>query len=97
MHAVKIYSYMGQNTFQKIHELIESSDLTLDEKRDFSELFAQTKEAALRPVLRLLEEDPAWIETLYANYVMKRDAVVTGNMAAWQDAIEKEKETIEKV
>lgn len=88
---------MGRNTYQKIHEIIETSDLTKLEKRDFSELFAQTKEDALRPVLKLLETDPSWVEKLYANYKMKREAIVTGSMDAWHDAMEKEKEELEKV
>lgn len=87
---------MQRNTFQKIHELIEKSSLTLEEKREFTEVFAQTKEEALRPVLKLIESDGAWVEKLYQNYVQKKEAVVTGNMDAWSDAIEKEREEIEK-
>ncbi|PCH91542.1 hypothetical protein COB18_00990 [Candidatus Kaiserbacteria bacterium] len=88
---------MGQNTFQKIHEIIEKSNLSNEEKRDFTELFAQTKESALRPVLTLLTNDPIWIEKLYKNYRAKKDAMVTGNMEAWKDAITKEKEELELV
>ena len=88
---------MGRNVFQKIHEIIETSSLTHEEKRDFTELFAQTKEAALKPVLKLLEKDPAWVEKLYSNYCAKKDAVITGNMDAWHDAIQKEKEELERV
>jgi len=87
---------MQRNTFQKIHEHIEKSSLTLEEKREFTEVFAQTKEEALRPVLKLIESDGAWVEKLYQNYVQKKEAVVTGNMDAWSDAIEKEREEIEK-
>ncbi len=87
---------MDRNTFQKIHEIIEESDLSLEEKMDFTELFAQTKEGALRPVLNLLEKDPSWVERLYANYKIKEEALVTGNMEAWHDAIQKEKEELEK-
>lgn len=82
---------MGRNTFQKIHEIIESSSLSHKEKLDFTDLFAQTKEDALKPVLTLLTADPSWVEKLYANYQMKKEAIITGNMAAWKDAIEKEK------
>jgi len=88
---------MDRNTFQKIHEIIEKSDLSLEEKMDFTELFAQTKESALRPVLNLLEKDPSWVERLYTNYKIKEEALVTGNMEAWHDAIQKEKEELEKV
>lgn len=88
---------MAQNTFQKIHEIIEKSKLSHEEKRDFTELFAQTKEEALRPVLKLLETDIAWVDKLYHNYLQKREAMVTGNMDAWNDAIQKEKEEIERV
>jgi len=88
---------MEQNTFQKIHEVIEGSSLSHEEKRDFTDLFAQTKEEALRPVLKLLEANPEWVEKLYANYLQKKEAMVTGNMDAWRDAIEKEKEEIERV
>lgn len=86
---------MERNAFQKIHAIIETSSLSLEEKRDFTELFAQTKEVALKPVLKVLEANPSLVAKLYANYCAKRDAVVTGNMAAWQDAMEKEKEELE--
>lgn len=86
---------MGKNTFQRIHEIIEVSELSHEEKRDFTELFAQTKEDALKPVLKLLEADVKWVEKLYANYLQKKEAVVTGNIDAWSDAIEAEKEEIE--
>jgi len=85
---------MEQNVFRKIHEIIEASSLTVAQKREFTEFFAQTKESALIPVLKLLESDTGWVEKLYANYRMKKDAMVTGDMAAWQDAIEKEKEEL---
>lgn len=88
---------MDRNTFQLIHEIIETSSLTNEEKRDFTELFAKTKEEALRPVLKLLQADAAWVERLYANYCEKKHAMVTGNMAAWEDAIEKEKEALDIV
>jgi len=88
---------MERNTFQKIHEIIEKSGLSNEEKRDFTELFAQTKEDALRPVFKLLESDISWVEKLYANYKMKEEAVVTGNMEAWHDAVQKEKEELEKI
>ena len=88
---------MERNAFQKIHEIIESSSLSLEEKRDFTELFAQTKETALKPVLKVLEANPALITKLYQNYRLKKDALVTGNMAAWEDAMEKEKEELERV
>jgi len=87
-------AYMSKNTFQKIHEIIETSTLTSEEKRDFSEVFAKTKEDALRPVLRLLNADSAWVEKLYTNYLRKKEAVITGNMDAWKDAIQKEKEEL---
>ena len=35
---------MERNAFQKIHEIIETSTLLPEEKRDFTELFAQTKD-----------------------------------------------------
>tara|TARA_B100000745_G_C19861384_1_gene286625 strand:+ start:149 stop:415 length:267 start_codon:yes stop_codon:yes gene_type:complete len=86
---------MGRNTFQQIHEIIETSKtLTNEEKREFSEVFAQTKENALKPVLKLLQKDPSWVDKLYTNYKMKKEAIVTGNMAAWHDAIQKEKEEL---
>lgn len=88
---------MGRNTFQKIHEIIEKSSLSNEEKREFSEVFAQTKEEALPPVLKMLESDIAWVEKLYRNYSIKKEAIVTGNMDAWNDAIQKEKEEIERV
>lgn len=88
---------MGKNTYQKIEEIIESSALTKEEMRDFAELFAQTKEDALQPVLRLLKKDPMWVERLYTNYKMKEKAIVTGSMEAWHDAIQKEKEELERV
>ncbi len=87
---------MDHNTFREIHKIIESSDLSVHEKREFTELFAQTKEAALKPVLTLFTQDPAWVEKLYENYKMKKEAIVTGSMAAWQDAIEKEREELSK-
>ena len=86
---------MDQNTFREIHKIIESSGLSVQEKREFTELFAQTKEAALKPVLTLLKQDSASVEKLYENYKMKKEAIVTGSMAAWQDAIEKEREELE--
>ncbi|MBL4644457.1 MAG: hypothetical protein JKX80_01165 [Candidatus Pacebacteria bacterium] len=87
---------MDRNTFQKIHEIIEKSQLSHEEKRDFTELFAQTKEEALRPVLKLLEVDAAWVGKLYKNYLQKKEAIITGNMDAWNDAIQNEKEEIER-
>ena len=88
---------MNRNAFQKIHEIIEASTLTNEEKRDFTDFFAQTKDDALKPVLKMLEKDAAWVEKLYVNYRAKKDAMVTGNMDAWKDAIEKEKEELERV
>ncbi len=88
---------MDKNTFQKIHEIIEASSLSNEEKRDFTELFAQTKEEALRPVLKLLEADAEWVGKLYTNYLQKKEAVVTGNMDAWNDAIQKEKEELKRI
>ncbi len=88
---------MEKNTFQKIHEILEKSSLDHEEIRDFTELFANTKEGALKPVLRLLEKDASWVERLYKNYKMKEDALVTGSMEAWHDAIQKEKEELEKI
>jgi len=94
---MKNYACMGQNIYQKIHEIIETSEqLTHEEKRDFSELFAQTKEDALKPVLRLLEKEPDWVDRLYGNYKMKKEAMVTGSMDVWHDAIQKEREELEK-
>ena len=87
---------MGRNAFQKIHEIIEGSPLSHEEKRDFTDLFAQTKEEALRPVLKVLEADPSLVEVLYQNYKMKREAIITGSMDAWHDAIQKEKEELER-
>ena len=86
---------MTRNAFQKIHEIIETSSLTHEEKRDFTELFAQTKEDALKPVLKLLEADSTWVEKLYRNYRAKREAITTGNMDAWKDAITREKEELQ--
>ena len=95
--AVEDLLYMGINTYQKIHAIIETSQkLTNEQKREFSEVFAQTKEEALKPVLKLLEKNPMWVDKLYANYKMKQEAVVTGSMEAWQDAIQKEKEELER-
>lgn len=88
---------MNRNAFQKIHEIIETSSLTHEEKRDFTELFAQTKEEALRPVLKLLENDSEWVEKLYKNYLSKKEAMTTGSMDAWKDAIKKEKEELDRV
>ncbi|MAJ97011.1 MAG: hypothetical protein CMI56_00145 [Parcubacteria group bacterium] len=88
---------MERNAFQKIHEIIETSTLLPEEKRDFTELFAQTKESALKPVLKVLEANPELIAKLYTNYRIKKDAMVTGNMAAWEDAMEKEREELERI
>lgn len=87
---------MGRNTYQKIHEIIEQSALTHEQKREFSEVFAQTKEDALKPVLALFEKDPRWVDTLYSNYRDKKDAIVTGSMDAWKDALKKEKHSLEQ-
>ena len=86
-----------QNTFQKIRSIINASELDEGAKREFVEVFAQTREAALAPVLKLLESDALWVVKLYENYRMKKDAVVTGNMAAWHDVLAQERAELEKV
>lgn len=83
-----------QNTYQQIRELIESSELKDIQKREFAEVFARTKEAPLRPVLKLFKSDPDWVEILYKNYSEKKHAFVTGSMSEWKGIVEKEKEEI---
>lgn len=85
-----------QNTFQKIRSIINASELSTEAKHEFVEVFAQTREAALAPVLKLLESDASWVAKLYENYRVKKDAVVTGNMAAWQDVLAQERAELEK-
>ncbi len=87
---------MEKNTFQKVHEIIEQSSLSLDAKREFSELFARTKESALMPVLSLFERDAEWVEKLYENYRKKKDAFVTGSIDTWKETIETQREALEK-
>tara|TARA_B100000745_G_scaffold290137_2_gene228819 strand:+ start:3528 stop:3794 length:267 start_codon:yes stop_codon:yes gene_type:complete len=87
---------MKENIFQQIESYITHSPLPTEKQRAFIELFAQTKEEALRPVLALMDKDSAWVERLYENYIQKKDALTTGNMDAWKDAIEKEKAEIER-
>ena len=86
---------MGKNTYQKIHEIIERSSLSNVEKREFSEVFAQTKEESLKPVYTFLNSRPDWVEKLYDNYRRKKEAVVTGDMSAWEDAIQSERAELE--
>ena len=85
---------MSKNTYQKIHEIIEESSLSLEQKREFSEVFAQTKEESLKPVYTFLKAHPDWVERLFENYRRKKEAVVTGDMSAWQEVIEQEKATL---
>lgn len=85
---------MEQNTFQKVQEIIEHSGLSNEQKREFSELFARTKEEALVPVLKLFAEDSTWVLKLYNNYAQKREAFVTGNIDAWEAVIESERSAL---
>ncbi len=80
-----------QNIYQQIQELIEASELKDIQKREFAEVFARTKEAPLRPVLKLFKEDPDWVEILYKNYSEKKHAFVTGSISEWRGVVEKEK------
>lgn len=82
------------NVYQKIKEIIYSSDLTEEQKKEFSELFARTKERPLLPVLRLFEKDKRWVKILYDNFNEKKQAFVTGSISHWKEIIKKEKETI---
>ena len=84
-----------ENTFQQIRELIEQSALSVEEQKEFVQLFAQTKEDALEPVYTLFKKDPEWIEVLYQNYAAKKKAMITGSMDAWKEVIAQEKNHIE--
>lgn len=85
---------MEQNTYQQIREVIENSKLEDSEKREFAEVFARTKEAPLKPVLKLFKNNPDWIEILYKNYLEKKHAFVVGSMSEWKGILEKEKKEI---
>ncbi len=87
---------MEQNTYQQIRELIDSSTLTPPEKREFAEVFARTKEAPLKPVLKLFKSDKQWIEILYKNYLEKKNAFITGSISEWKSIVKKEKAEIAK-
>ncbi len=87
---------MEQNIYQQIQELIEQSTLQSTEKREFAEVFARTKEAPLKPVLKLFSSDPKWVEKLYHNYASKKHAYVTGSMSEWKGIVEEERQEIAK-
>ena len=88
---------METNTYQQIQAIIDESRLGDIEKREFGDVFARTKEDALRPILVLFKQDSAWVLKLYENYHQKKDAVITGSLDAWKDVIDKEKQELEHV
>ena len=84
----------AQNTYQLIRELINKSELSDVQKREFAEVFARTKEAPLKPILKLFQSDNDWVEILYKNYLDKKHAFVTGSISEWKHVIDREKEEI---
>ena len=84
-----------QNTYQQILEIINSSSGLDDaQKREFAEVFARTKEAPLKPVLKLFKEDSGWVEILYKNYLEKKRAFVTGSISEWREVVKREKDNL---
>ena len=82
------------NTYQKINEIITESDLSKEEKWEFTGIFAKTNDEALKPVLKLLQSDKRWVRILFDNYQEKKKVLVTGNMDAWRDVVERQKEEL---
>lgn len=84
-------------SLEKIKELILKSDLSLPEQDDLINLFADSENQDLGPILKLFAEDPLWINKINENYKTKRAAMVAGNAVLWQKIIEEEKSQLNEI
>jgi len=80
-----------ENVYQQIRAVIAKSELTDTEQREFAEIFARTKEQPLKPVLKLFNTDPKWVQILFDNYKEKKRTLVTGSIKEWENVIHSEK------
>lgn len=79
----------------EINKLIDSSQLSENEKNDLILLFSRVGDASLEAILRLCQSDPAWLTSFNWNFQAKKAAVNGAGSSTWEEIIEQEKKLIE--
>lgn len=87
---------MGTN-LQKITDLILKSDISPTEQDNLINLFIESNDQDLEPILKLFSEDPSWINKINENYKSKQAAMTTGDATLWQKIVEEEESQLKEL
>ncbi len=84
---------MGEN-FQKISQLVKSSELSSQDQKLFLDILSKATEVDLMPLLELFKEDPSSISKIFQNYQAKRFVLLSKDQNLWEKIIVEEKKEL---
>ncbi|MCD6270600.1 hypothetical protein J7J23_02345 [bacterium] len=86
-----------ETNFQKIKELVLSSDISPEDQEELLLAFFKTDDAELEPVLKLFLEDKSWIQKISDNLKAKNTAAITGDRNLWKRILQDEETQLRKL
>jgi len=79
-----------ETNFQKIKELVLTSDIPPADQEELLLTFSKAKDAELESVLKLFSKDISWIRKISDNLKAKNTAAVTGDSDLWKRILQDE-------
>ena len=86
-----------ETNFQKIKELVLSSDISPEDQEELLLAFFKTDDAKLEPVLKLFLEDKSWIQKISDNLKAKNTAIMIGDHNLWKRILQDEETQLRKL
>lgn len=79
------------NTYlQKIKDVVYTSDLSIIEQEELTDLFSRAKDEDLEGIATLITHNTAMVRLMSDNYQAKQAAFATGDAELWRNILDKE-------
>lgn len=85
------------NVLDKIKERINLSDLSAEEKLEFSDILMTVEEGHLSPISTLFLEDLSWVRLLFDNYRAKKSAFANNDVEAAEKILKEEEAQLQQM
>ncbi len=86
---------MSTTNFDRVKACVDSSAISVDDKKFLMDVFAEVSDDCLADIAKLFEEKGNWVEKFNENRSAKIKAFSSGDTAEFQKIIDQEKKYIE--
>jgi len=82
------------SNFYYLRDLLRMSEIPAADAENLINLFALAQDEDLSIIVKLVEENPAWIAKINENYKRKKEALSKNDQTIWNDILKSERKEL---